>query len=65
VEQLRGRSVSLRNLKGPLVPYVGAFRESLRDQGYSRSSIDAQSRLVSDFCRWLEENAVAGHKLRG
>jgi integrase/recombinase XerD len=63
VEQLRGRSVSLRNLKGPLVPYVGAFGESLRDQGYSRSSIDAQSRLVSDFCRWLEENAVAGHKL--
>ncbi|MBS0343910.1 MAG: tyrosine-type recombinase/integrase [Proteobacteria bacterium] len=60
MEQSRERSWSLsRTPEGPLAAGINAFMAHLLDQGYAASSVHLETRLVSDFSRWLMVEGVA------
>ena len=48
-----------RTPEGPLVTQVGPFARSLREQGYTLSSIRRQVLLAAGFSRWLKQQGVA------
>jgi site-specific recombinase XerD len=44
--------------EGPLVRYLDSFVESLDVEGFKRPSIGQQIRVVADFSRWLQSQAI-------
>ena len=50
--------VLLHEPKGPLVPYLDAFAQSLIDQGFKTHLIGRQIRVVSYFSQWLLDKDV-------
>ncbi|WP_113716824.1 hypothetical protein [Arthrobacter dokdonensis] len=44
-------------VRGPLAPFVPAFRAALKEAGYTPLSIVNELRMLSDFSRWLQEHA--------
>jgi len=48
-----GQVVLSKPLEGPLAPYISSFAESVRKQGYSRSSIHRRVLLAACLSRWL------------
>jgi integrase/recombinase XerD len=48
-----------KTLEGPLAPHVEPFAETLREQGYTRSSIHRQVLLAACFSRWLKQRGVS------
>jgi integrase/recombinase XerD len=52
------RIVLSRAPEGPLAAHVEPFARSLREQGYTRSSIHRQVLLVTGFSRWLKQRGV-------
>jgi integrase/recombinase XerD len=48
-----------KTLEGPLAPHVEPFAETLREQGYMRSSIHRQVLLAACFSRWLKQRGVS------
>jgi integrase/recombinase XerD len=48
-----------KTLEGPLGPHVEPFAETLREQGYTRSSIHRQVLLAACFSRWLKQRRVS------
>jgi site-specific recombinase XerD len=51
--------VLLHEPKGPLVPYLDAFVQSLIEQGFKTHLIGRQIRVVSYFSQWLLDKDVA------
>lgn len=49
--------------EGPLATQIGPFARFLRQQGYSRNSIQRQVRLAAGFSRWLKRQAVPLRRL--
>jgi site-specific recombinase XerD len=44
--------------QGPLTEHFGSYSLLLKQQGYSRSSAQAQILLISRFSQWLERNGI-------
>ena len=44
--------------QGPLTEHFGSYTLLLKQQGYSRSSAQAQILLISRFSQWLERNGI-------
>lgn len=55
---INSQVVLSRPPEGPLARYIGAFAESLNEQGYSLSSIHRQVFLAACFSRWLKKKAI-------
>ncbi|MBV9489438.1 MAG: integrase, partial [Verrucomicrobia bacterium] len=49
--------------EGPLAIQIGPFARFLRQQGYSRNSIQRQVRLAACFSRWLKQRGVTLHRI--
>jgi integrase/recombinase XerD len=63
MEQFFKHPQTLSRLReGPLGPYLDAFAQQLRDQGYARYSARLQLRLAADFSRWLTQQGLAVHE---
>jgi integrase/recombinase XerD len=45
--------------EGPLAAYLGPFTKSLRQQGYTLSSLRRQVRLAACFSRWLQQQEIS------
>ena len=59
MEQFFKHPQTLSRLReGPLGPYLDAFAQQLRDQGYARYSARLQLRLAADFSRWLTQQGL-------
>jgi integrase/recombinase XerD len=48
-----------RARQGPLTPYLAAFEQLLRTQGYAPPTIRLKVRLVRDFSVWLMEQTIS------
>jgi len=48
-----------RALQGPLTPYLAAFEQLLRTQGYAPPTIRLKVRLVRNFSVWLLEQTIS------
>ena len=44
--------------RGPLGPYLTAYAQRLRDEGYATQSGELQLRLLGHFNRWLERQRM-------
>ena len=53
------RIVLSRTPEGPLASHIGAFAESLREQGYALASIHRHVLLAACFSRWLQQQGVS------
>jgi len=51
--------VLLHEPKGPLIPYLDAFAQSLIEQGFKTHLIGRQIRVASYFSQWLLDKGVA------
>jgi integrase/recombinase XerD len=50
-------------MTGPLAPFAEAYREELRDRGYTERSAVNQLRQVGRFSRWLQASQLSASEL--